>query len=143
MVRSGVLSLYTLNPPAEPGRVKIDGGPVYDLAHVESLDDPAQIYLWTQKCIKDVRNLYELVRDEFASEQAMLVGLLACLRTSGRYIDSEWCDNGKGFLAACDAYEVQREEVIPVTGRRQTTRYFLKFAIGKNGQLVLVVSCHI
>lgn len=143
MVRTLILSRYTLNPPAEPGRVKIAGGPLYGLDEVKALADAAQVILWTRKCIQDVRNLYEGVRDDYDSDLAMVSDLLQRLDTAGRYIDSEWCDNGKGSLAACDAYEVRRADLIPATGDRRVTRYFVKVAIGATGQLLLMASCHV
>jgi hypothetical protein len=143
MVSFVLLSRYTLSPLTEPGRVKIEGGPLYKLNEVQELAGRMQVHLWTRKCIQDVRNLYEGVRDDYDSELAMAADLLLRLDLAGRYIDSEWCDNGKGGLAACDAYEVRRDDLIPATGRRQATRYFVKFAIGKTGQLLLMVSCHV
>jgi len=123
--------------------VKIPGGPLYGLDEVKALACPTQVYLWTRKCIQDVRNLYEGVRDDYDSELAMVSDLLQRLETAGRYIDSEWCDNGKGGLAACDAYEVRRADLIPATGNRQVTRYFVKVAISTTGQLLLLASCHV
>jgi hypothetical protein len=73
----------------------------------------------------------------------MVADLLLRLDTSGRYIDSEWCENGKGAWAACDAYEVSRDDVIPATGKRSRIRYYVKFAIGKTGNILLVASCHV
>lgn len=138
-----LLSRYTLNAPAQPGRVKISGGPLYPRDEVKALANPAQLKLVTRKCIQDVRNLYEGVRDEYDSDLAMAADLLLRLDTAGRYVDSEWCDNGKGGLAACDAYEVRRADLIPATGERRQVRYFVKFAVGKTGQLLLMVSCHV
>lgn len=46
-------------------------------------------------------------------------------------------------MAACDAYSIRRMEVIPATGKTMPVGYFLKFAIGKTGNLVLMVSCHV
>jgi hypothetical protein len=143
MVRNVVLSQYTSNAPDTPGRMKIAAGPLYDLAQVQALAEAMQLTLWTRKCIQNVRDLYETVRDEYSSELAMVADLLQRLGSSGRYQDSEWCDNGKNGLAACDSYEVRRSDAIAATGRRQETRYYVKFAIGKTGQLLLVVSCHL
>lgn len=143
MVRIVILSQYTLNPPAEPGRVKIAGGPLYGLDEVKALASTSQVVLWTRKCIQDVRNLYEEVRDDYDSDLAMAADLLLRLDTTGRYIDSEWCDNGKGGMAACDAYEVRRADLIAVTGNRRVTRYFVKFAISQTGRLLLMVSFHV
>jgi len=58
------------------------------------------------------------------------------------YIDSEWCDNGKGAIAGCDAYALRRMEWIPAANKQMQIEYFLKFAINKLGTLVLTVSCH-
>ncbi len=60
-----------------------------------------------------------------------------------QYIDSEWCTNGFGVWAACDAYEVQRREWVKTANKEMNMVYFVKFAIGKTGALVLVVSCHV
>ena len=46
-------------------------------------------------------------------------------------------------MAACDAYSIRRLEVIPATSKAMPVGYFLKFAIGKTGCLVLMVSCHV
>lgn len=143
MVSVTVLSRYTLNPLDAPGRVKIEGGPLYDVAEVQVLAGALQVKLLTRKCIQNVRDLYEAVRDEYDSDLAMVADLLQRLESAGRYLDSEWCDNGAGAMAACDAYEVRRSDLIAATGRRQDTRYFVKFAMGKTGQLLLIVSCHL
>jgi hypothetical protein len=63
------------------------------------------------------------------------------LRTND-YIDSEWCENGKGAIAACDAYSVRLIEKAPATGQPLQMEYFLKFAISKTGTVLLLVSCH-
>lgn len=142
MVRKVVLSQYTSDPPEEAERTKIPGGPLYALGAVAALAEQLQILLWTTRCIAKVRDLYELMRHEYDSELEMVARLLTSLHTA-RYIDSEWCDNGKGGLAACDAYEVRVEETLATTGRTQKTAYFIKFALSKTGQIVLVASCHV
>ncbi len=139
-----VLSQYTSDPPEEGGRVKINRpGPIYDLEQVLALAEKASVQLWTRKCIQNVRDLYEVVRDEYESDLAMAVDLLKRLGTSGRYQDSEWCDNGRGAIAACDAYEVQRGDLVPAMRQRVQTRYYLKFAVGKTGEVLLLVACHV
>lgn len=59
------------------------------------------------------------------------------------YIDSEWCENGKGAWTACDAYSIKRLETALASGKSMTVEYFVKFAVSKTGQLVLLVSCHV
>jgi hypothetical protein len=123
--------------------VKIAEGPLYGLEEVATLARDLQLVLWTRRCIQTVRDLYEGVRDDYDSDLAMVADLLVRLGTSGRYLDSEWCENGKGALAACDAYEVFRDDMIPATGKTIRTRYFVKFAIGRTGKILLMVSCHV
>jgi len=135
MVTFVVVSEYIQEPPTEFGRVKIAGGPLYDLARVQALAmDEDKLLAWTKKCRNDVDKY-------FAGDYAEVVELIQ--RVSSRnYINSEWCENGSGRIAACDAYSVKRAEDVPATGKREIFEYFLKFAIGKTGNLVLVISCH-
>ncbi len=138
MVKMFILSQYSTSPPTElgVGRIKIDGGPLYDLATVKQLvDDPDCINLFTRTCIGEVHKLFD-------SDTEQVAALIQALDQQD-YIDSEWCENGKTGVAACDAYRIRRAEVVAATGKPMTTEYFLKFAIGKTGQLVLLVSCHL
>ena len=136
MVTFIVVSEYSQDPPVEFGRFKIAGGPLYGLERIQVLiEDEANLLAWTQKCRNDVHKY-------FSGDLAEVSDLLQRLKTSD-YRDSEWCENGRGSLAACDAYAVRRTEAVPATGKREAFEYFLKFAIGKSGVLVLVVSCHI
>ena len=132
MVSFNIVSEYS-GDPGPGNRVKI-GGPLYPLQRVQALvADTGHLNLWTRKCRQDVQNLGWDAED--------VVQLLGSL-TAKHYIDSEWCDNGKGVWAACDAYELLRREWMPAARKELDIRYFLKFAIGKTGALVLTVSCH-
>lgn len=136
MVNFRVVSEYSLSPPCEAGRLKIGNGPLYDLARIQTLvEDETQLLAWTPKCRKDVHKF-------FSGDLAEVADLLQLLSTRD-YRDSEWCEDGKGNIAACDAYTVRRMEEVTATGKRAMCTYFLKFAIAKSGVLVLVVSCHI
>ncbi len=138
MVKLPVLSEYSENPPqaSGTGRVKIEQGPLYPLERVQELvNDENQLFAWTEKCRKDLHKLFD-------GDLSRVAELICCLKTTD-YIDSEWCQNGKGALAACDAYSIRRLEVMAATGRTMPVEYFLKFAIGKTGKLVLTVSCHV
>ena len=73
---------------------------------------------------------------------AAAAGLLGHLRPAD-YRDSEWCTNGRNALAACDAYALRRVEWVAAAGKEMGVEYFVKFAVGKTGQLVLLVSCHL
>ena len=136
MVNKFIVSEYSSGLPSESGRVKIAGGPLYDLARVQAIvEDETRHFTWTEKCRKDVFKLFDDDLEEVA-------GLIRCLKGSD-YIDSEWCENGKNAMAACDAYSCRRMEVIAATGKTMSVGYFLKFAIGKAGNLMLLVSCHV
>ena len=134
MVRFLVVSEYSGGP--DPGdRVKIGVEPLYSLERVRALaNDPKQVRLWTKKAAKDVLSLIWSEVD--------VAELLTELQPH-QYIDSEWCTNGLGVWAACDAYAVRRREWVSAVKKEMNMEYFVKFAIGKTGALVLVVSCHL
>ena len=136
MVNKSIVSEYSSRLPSENGRIKIAGGPLYDLARVHAIvEDENRLFTWTEKCRKDVFNLFD-------DDLGEVAGLIQCLKASD-HIDSEWCENGRNAMAACDAYSIRRMEVIAATGKAMPVAYFLKFAIGKAGNLVLLVSCHV
>lgn len=132
MVTFLIVSEYSGGPT--PGdRVKIGGGPLYPLDRVQALaSKPGGLLLWTRKCLRDAANL-----TWDADDVASVISAL----TPGDYKDSEWCDNGRAW-AACDAYTIRRREWVETARKELTIEYFLKFAIGKTGTLVLMVSCH-
>lgn len=136
MVKLFILSEYSLNPPEDgQGRVKIANGPLYALERVQTLArDENRLKTWTEKCRKDVRKWFD--------DDLERVGELILSLRPRDYIDSEWCENGKGAIAACDAYSVSSVEMAPATGHLMRMDYFLKFAVSKTGALVLIVSCH-
>lgn len=136
MVIIVVVSEYSLNPPLDgQGRVKIANGPLYDLARIQRLATAGGLNTWTDGCDKTV---YEL----FAGDLAAVADLFGHLGPVD-YRDSEWCTNGRSAWAACDAYALRRLEWVASAGKEMRVEYFLKFAVGKAGQLVLLVSCHL
>lgn len=135
MVKIIILSEYSLNhPEAEVGRVKIGCGPLYDLVRVQAMASNSQLAAWTEKCRKDVHKWFD-------GDLERVADLLLSLQPKD-YIDSEWCENGKGAIAACDAYSLNVTETAPATGQPVRMEYFVKFAVSKTGALVLIVSCH-
>lgn len=128
------LSAYNGEPPGDGKLRKIAGGPLYDLARIKALTKlPDAVNLWTAKARRDVANL--------GLEPADVGGMIRQL-TERDYRDSEWCENGKGSCAACDAYEFTRDEYVEHAGKSYRMMYFLKFAESRTGKLVLIVSCH-
>lgn len=108
---------------------------MYALERVQALArDQSRLNTWTEKCRKDVRKWFD--------DDLERVGELILFLRPDDYIDSEWCENGKGAIAACDAYSVSVVETAPATGCPVQMEYFLKFAVSKTGALLLIVSCH-
>ena len=133
MVNIYNISEYSKSWPINSGE-KIAGGPLYDLTRVKRVcHDGSGLQLWTKDCVRDVRELGWDVDD---------VAALIAQLTSVHYIDSQWCENGKGAWAACDAYSIVVLEWVPTARKDMRIGYFVKFAINKLGNLVLTVSCH-
>ncbi len=135
MVNFYNVSEYSESSPLVGGGEKILGGPLYDLARVKLIaKDGSGLFLWTRDCQHDVRELGWDTDD---------VSVLIARLTQAHYIDSEWCANGRGAWAACDAYSVGGLEWVPTARKDLRVSYFVKFAISKLGNLVLTVSCHV
>jgi hypothetical protein len=118
---------------------KIAGGPLYPAQEVLALltrEQERAIVLWTRKCKSDVQK-YELNLDE------LYVFLAEALR-NGSYRGSEWCVQcPNGPWAACDVYSLVRNEWIKNAHKFMKMEYYLKFAVARSGQLLLLVSCHL
>ncbi len=128
------LSAFGGNPPGDGGSRKIAGGPLYDLTEIQALSaQPDSVKLWTRRCVDKAADL--------GFDAAGVGGLIRELLKQD-YRDSEWCENGKGGAAACDAYTLSRLERVEASNKSYRIEYFLKFALSKTGALVLMVSCH-
>ena len=128
------LSAYNGDPPQVGNTRKLLVGPLYGLDVVQAMTHtPSALSLWTQKCKRDAANLGFDTAD---------VGELIRELTDRDYRDSEWCENGRGAWAACDAYTLRRLEFLEKAGKSLPMEYYLKFALSKNGTLLLMVSCH-
>jgi len=128
------VSAYNGNPPVEGESRKIASGPLYDLVKIKAMTMvPGSVNFWTRKCRHDAANLNLDTGD---------VGALIRELAERDYRDSEWCDDGKGAWAACDAYKLTRKEFNTNAEKWYQMEYFLKFAESRNGALVLIVSCH-
>lgn len=133
------VSAYTGQPPDQAGdeRIYIDNGPLYPVDDVRQLLDAGddKTTLWTRKCIQDVTGLgYEIADVRQLLQQAI---------TEGHYLNSEWCvQRPTGPWAACDGYRLQRNEWVAAARKEMRFEYYVKFAIGKTGQILLLVSCH-
>jgi hypothetical protein len=136
MVSSIILSRYREGlDPGFVGRQKIAGGPLYPVEDILPLVEAETIIAWTSKCIKDLQK-WSLDTEDMAE-------LIKLAVTNGRYKDSQWCQQKpNGAWAACDAYTVIEERWNENTNQYQDTEFYLKFAIGKLGNVILTISCH-
>lgn len=140
MVNKTIVSRFTGDLPLDEGACrKIADGPLYPAGEVLALLDREReqaIELWTRKCKSDVQK-YGLNLDD-------LYGLLDEALRNGSYRGSEWCvQRPNGPWAACDAYRLFRNEWIENARKFMKMEYYLKFAMARSGQLLLLVSCHL
>jgi len=139
MVNNTNLSRYSGSlPPLENADRKIIGGPLYECNTVLSLlaQGESVIKPWTRKCISDLKK-YNL-------DHSDVLELLNCALTTGIFKGSEWCiAKPGGAWAACDSYQVFRHEWVEYAHKNMQFEYYVKFAIGKSGNLILTVSCHL
>jgi len=132
------VSVYEGEPPSETSesRIYIDG-PLYSVERVLEILDlgEEQTHLWTNRCRKHVQNL--------ALDMLEVQTLVRDAVTQGKYLNSEWCvQKPTGPWAACDGYRVIRNEWVEYAHREMRFEYYVKFAIGKTGKILLLVSCH-
>lgn len=93
------------------------------------------IKAWTNKCIRDVQSL--------GWDNSDLLELIRQALQGGRYLNSQWCmQKPGGPWAACDSYHLRRSEWIEAAHKNMQCEYYIKYAIGKTGQLLLLASCH-
>lgn len=139
MVISVNLGFYDAEPPPACGsqRIKIDGGPLYPVQSVLTvlLGGDQALQVTTRKCTKDVESL--------CLDHQALAALIRQAVTQGNYKGSEWCRLSEKSVAACDAYVLNRAEWRDELSKTLDCQYYLKFAIGRSGVLLLLVSCHL
>lgn len=139
MVNNINISSYSSSlPPSESADRKIIGGPLYELSQVLSVLSQGESVIkpWTRKCISDLKK-YNL-------DHSDVLDLLKCALTTGIFKGSEWCvAKPGGAWAACDSYQVFRSEWVEYAHKNMQFEYYVKFAIGKSGNLILTVSCHL
>lgn len=140
MVNNNNISRYDGTVPiSEDAERKIIGTPIYGEADVFALlkeNGSNGLVAWTRKCKEDLQK-YELDADDILN----LVEL--CFR-GGKFLGSEWRQQSpNGCWAACDAYRVYVKQWVSNANKELDFEYYIKFAIGKTGQLLILVSCHL
>lgn len=140
MVNNRVVSRYVGALPArEDADRKIVGGPLYSPDEILALlaeNGVEGLVPWTRKCKNDMQ--------KFGIDKADLQELLQIAVRRGRFLGSEWCvQYPEGPWAACDAYQAFRLEWVAAAHKNMEFEYYLKFAIGKTGKVLLLASCHL
>lgn len=137
MVSATIVSRFSGSLPTSGSR-GIPRGPLYPVEEVLALLDTrggAGITEWTRKCSSDLQK-YAIDRDD-------VIRIVRLAVRCGRFTGSEWCvQRPDGPWAACDSYSVVRREWNENAYRDMDIEYYVKFAIGKTGQILLLVSCH-
>lgn len=137
-----IVSKYRENPPnaenCSDNDLLVVNGPLYpapDVLHL--LEKKASVNPFTAKCRSDLTNM--------AMDMGDASDLIRDALEYGKYINSQWCisDVKKKMWAACDAYRLKRKEWDHVTHKDLSFSYYVKFAIHKNGTLLLLASCHL
>jgi hypothetical protein len=120
----------------EDPRGIVADGPLYpDALTLITKCGAARLIPWTRKCAEDIQKM--------ALEADELFDLINNILNKGRYLGSEWCQQQpSGPWAACDAYSLRCREWSPVAHREIEMEYYLKFAIGVTGAILLLASCH-
>lgn len=139
MVKTRNVSQYSGTPPGEGEERTIPTErplyPVEAIAEILSGDAEARIRPVTHRSRQDMQGLGWAVSD--------VADVIEGILEAGSYLGSEWCAlSGNATMAACYAYHYRRRERVPA-GMEMTCEYYLKWAIGQNGDLLLLVSCHL
>ena len=139
MVTKTIVSRFVGDPPSDEAACrKIADGPLYPVDEVMALlakSDARTVRVWTNKCQRDVQTL--------SLDTVGLCKLMEIAVQSGRFRGAQWCvQRPNGPWAACDAYSLVHREWIDTANRYMDITYYIKFAIAKTGNLLLVASCH-
>lgn len=141
-----MVTVYNMNigkcpgnpPPKDAGddERKIPGGPKYSVGEVLPLLKALAIRVWTVKCTLDIAKL--------GLELHEVADIVIEAIQNGKFKGSEWCSqNPDGPEAICDAYVLVRSEWNHAAKKNIKCEYYVKFAIGRSGKILLLVSCHI
>lgn len=118
---------------------RIAGGPVYDLHDVRELLRRLGgqcIHPWSRKCVRDIQ--------ELSFDNNDIAKLLNDGLQNATYRGSEWCQGSNRLaVAACDSYRIYRSEWNEKTGDYLELEYYVKFAIGRTGGMLILASCHL
>lgn len=137
MIKKSVnISAFNGEPPqGDPPNRKYAHGPVYPVVQVLDLAEKTALQFWSKGSALDAQK-WKIDTNDASS-------LVVQAIKTGQYLASEWCQQRPhGPWAMCDAYKVTRYDWIENAGKNMLVSYYLKFAISKTGQLLLMASNH-
>lgn len=120
--------------------ISVRGSPLIDLLVLQQCVrtgalQPDDVWVATHKAQRDLENLRWTLGD--------LLDCLLCLQAED-YKGSEWCKDQLGTWHPCDAYAVRYDDVRKRRLHHSDINYYLKFSIGKDGSLrIVLLSCHL
>lgn len=141
MVSIKIVSRFTGPPlPSVRSGVRDIAGdkPLYSAQEVNDVLNLGEsaIVPWTRKCISDLKK-YEF-------EKADVIRLIRLALSEGEFKGSEWCNEKTGGAwAACDSYRLFEKSWVAAASKEMLFEYYVKFAIGKSGKVILTISCHL
>lgn len=143
MVNNRNVSAYTGTPPNPCNCTQScqcrniqTAKPLYSKEDVsELLKNVDNLNLATHKARSDRVNRLQMSFEELAN-------CIVSAVHKGLYIQSVWCEVKNGSWAACDAYKYRHTYPCNTTNKEMFLDCYFKFAIGKAGTMILVVSCH-
>lgn len=134
--------LYRAEEPPDDASEDVDRkivreGPIYAADTILELAVANRVTLWSKGAITEAQ--------KWGFDNKDVCELVTAALRNGRYRDSVWCLGGNGSKrtwAACDVYTFSRVEEVSWSPHPQTMTYYVKLAIGKTGQMLLIASCH-
>lgn len=113
---------------------KISGGPLYKNEILDVINS-AKIVVGTRKCQKDLMAL--------SKDEEDLRGIIENAVENGRFHQSEWCElSSPNTWAACDSYKWVENCWIEAANKEMDCHFYIKFCIGKAGNVVITASYH-
>ncbi len=130
------VSRYEGPPPTDDlQQRRHPNGPVYPRVEVENLARTVALAFWTKGSARDAQ--------KWKIDTTDVAHLVVLALSTGQYLHSEWCQQQpQGPWAMCDAYRVTQHVWNEQAHKVMPTTWYLKFAISKTGQLLLMASNH-
>ena len=127
-----IVSRYAEGYPVESK--KIPAGPLY-ANDILNIIGSAQMIVGTRRCLRDLRAL--------SKDDSDLKDMITKAVLRGKYHQSEWCQlSSPDTWAACDSYKWVERCWIEAASKEMDCHFYIKFCIGKLGNMVITVSYH-